>query len=134
MASGTEISHIPEDDFDGLSISMNPDRVIGLKSNIRPSSSSIKCSSPIIGREILYPFLVMEAKKELDAPGFLSIQKQTAFTIRRCLHVQQSLRPAFESVGEPFMVWFIAWQGEDWRVYAGVEHQAKVVSLLSYKQ
>lgn len=113
---------------------MKPDRVIGL----RPTSRINHCIAaaprhlshcPIRGRNIVYPFLVIEAKKEEDAPGFRAIQKQTAFPVRRLLQAQNDLRSVCGVDCEPFLVWFFAYQGEEWRLYAGTLESPKVVSL-----
>ena len=62
------ITHALGDDLKNFNISMKPDRVIGL---LAPSNMSHNNSHfPVIGRRILLPFLVLEAKKEGDVPGF----------------------------------------------------------------
>ena len=67
---------------------------------------------------ILYPFLVLEAKREDDAPGFRSVERQTAFPLRRFLKIQDALQKAGTKNLDP-LVWFFAYQGEIWRFYAG---------------
>ena len=92
---------------------MKPDRVVGLRSPVRiPHDANL---FPVTGRSILLPFLVVEAKKEQDAPGFRAIQCQTAFSIRRLLLAQESLLSGNPS-GEPCLLWFFAFQGEQWRL------------------
>jgi hypothetical protein len=123
------ISHASNDDLDGLSISMTPDRVVGLRSPVRiPHDANF---FPVTGREILLPFLIIEAKKELHAPGFRAIQCQTAFAVRRLLLAQQSLLKNNQS-GEPCLIWFFAFQGEQWRLQICTydESRTPVVSFL----
>lgn len=107
-------------------VPMKPDRVIGLnitqgmRDCLKRSQWNLE-HTPLKGLEMVYPFLVIEAKKERHAPGFRSIERQTAFPIRRLLHVQDELRnKSLESRYEPPLVWFFAYQGEEWRLYAGV--------------
>ncbi|KAF1934944.1 hypothetical protein EJ02DRAFT_516710 [Clathrospora elynae] len=113
FAKEQALSHASNDNLDYLSISMKPDRVVGLRSPVRiPNDPSL---FPVTGRDILLPFLVIEAKKEQDAPGFRAIQCQTAFAVRRLLMAQESLlkdNPA----DEPCLIWFFAFQGEQWRL------------------
>jgi hypothetical protein len=107
---------------------MRPDAVIGLR-----SPSSIAWSGthfPAKNRNsLLLPFLVIEAKKEKDAPGFRSIQYQTAFPVRRFLKAQSDIDSRDTSC-EPCLVWFFAYQGEQWRLHAGTLDKDKVVSLV----
>ncbi|KAF2181383.1 hypothetical protein K469DRAFT_792564 [Zopfia rhizophila CBS 207.26] len=102
---------------------MKPDRVIGLRAPSRiPQNAS---HFPVTGRRILLPFLVVEAKKEEDAPGFRAIQYQTAFPVRRLLKAQDDLRSREQS-SEPCLVWFFAYQGEQWRLHTGTYENDKV--------
>jgi hypothetical protein len=78
-------------------------------------------------RRILLPFLVVEAKKEKDAPGFRAIQHQTAFPIRRFLKAQHELFCG-EQYSEPCLVWFFAYQGEQWRLHGGILEKGKTVN------
>lgn len=104
---------------------MKPDRVIGLRP---PSRIPYDYSYfPIIGQRILLPFLVVEAKRESDAPGFRAIQYQTAFPIRRFLKAQLELGLREQS-SEPCLVWFLGYQGDQWRLYAATQTKDKVVS------
>lgn len=68
----------------------------------------------------------MEAKREDNAPGFRAVEAQTAFPIRRFLKVQNALRRALSKSLDP-LVWFFAYQGEGWRLYAGTLEDSKVV-------
>jgi hypothetical protein len=107
---------------------MRPDTVIGLQ-----PPSSIAWSEthfPAKGRNSLFlPFLVIEAKKEKDAPGFRSIQYQTAFPVRRFLKAQSDI-DSRDTFSEPCLVWFFAYQGEQWRLHAGTLDHDKVVSSI----
>lgn len=107
---------------------MKPDRVYGLRC---PSRVPFDYSNfPITGRRILLPFLVVEAKKENDVPGFRAIQHQTAFPIRRLLKAQDDVLSR-EQVREPCLVWFFGYQGEVWRLHVGTLQKGKVVSRAS---
>jgi hypothetical protein len=133
FAKETTLIHAPIDDLDSLSLSMKPDRVIGLRNPLRiPYDASL---FPVNGREILLPFLVVEAKKEHDAPGFRAVQCQTAFAIRRLLMAQDNLLKQFPS-SEPPLVWFFAFQGEQWRLQICTydDSKAPVVSSLHTSQ
>ena len=106
---------------------MTPDLVIGLRapSHIARDEDHF----PVKGREsVMLPFLVTEAKREKSAPGFRSVLYQTAFPIRRFLRAQADIdsRGLFS---EPCLVWFFAYQGELWRLYAAVLDGDRVVSL-----
>jgi hypothetical protein len=105
---------------------MKPDLVLGLQSPFRiPHSEEL---FPIPGIQVLLPFLIVEAKKADLAPGFRDIQYQTAFPIRRMLQAQAEVRRA-DSFDEPSFVWFFAYQGDHWRLYACIEDDQKVVSF-----
>jgi hypothetical protein len=123
------ITHRPDDDLHNLSIPMKPDRVVGLRITSRiPHDDSY---FPVTGKRILLPFLVVEAKREDDAPGFRSIQYQTAFPIRRFLTAQEELfnkASADWPKQELCLVWFFAYQGEQWRLNACIRKGRKVVS------
>jgi hypothetical protein len=133
FAKEAALSHAPTDNLDSLKLSMQPDRVVGLRSPVRiPYDASL---FPVTGRGILLPFLVVEAKKEHNAPGFRAIQCQTAFVIRRLLMAQDSLLKQFPS-SEPPLVWFFAFQGEQWRLQICTydDSKAPVVSFLHTSQ
>lgn len=110
---------------------MRPDRVVGLATTKSFREATTLCPrnirhSPIKDAQILYPFLVIEAKPEKDVPGFESIEAQTAFPIRRLLKLQENLRITRGVELDPF-VWFFAFQGEEWRLYAGTLRASTVV-------
>ncbi|KAF1849717.1 uncharacterized protein K460DRAFT_399830 [Cucurbitaria berberidis CBS 394.84] len=108
--------HALNDNLENLSISMKPDRVIGLRApSYIPQNVTF---FPVKARRILLPFLVVEAKKEDGVPGFRAIQYQTAFPVRRLLKAQNDLLGR-EVSAEPCLVWFFGYQGEQWRLHAG---------------
>jgi hypothetical protein len=74
--------------------------------------------SPFLDGKVLYPFLIIEAKSEKRSPGFESIETQTAFPIRTLLKLQKDLSTASGISLKP-LVWFLANQGDEWRVYGG---------------
>jgi hypothetical protein len=115
---------------------MRPDRVVGLNVTRRLqqylSSTKVDITYlPLVNRQILLPFMLIEAKKETDVPGFRSIEAQTAFPLRRLLKVQDELKSACGLEVDPPLVWFFANQGEEWRLYAGVIQESRVVSGLT---
>jgi hypothetical protein len=131
------VSHDPQDGLENSRIPMKPDRVIGLSMNDRYrgyiESSSVELShSPVKNLQLMYPFLVLEAKRENGAPGFRSVEAQTAFPLRRFLRIQDELQRASENNVElDPLVWFFAFQGEEWRLYSAVLDKNKtVVSFL----
>lgn len=67
------------------------------------------------GDELLYPFLVLEAKSSTADCDWNSIQLQTAFPLRTFLETQRRLQDAAKSQQQP-LVWFFANCGEDWRI------------------
>jgi hypothetical protein len=74
------------------------------------------------GSALLFPFLVLEAKREKGAESFGQIEIQSAFPIQYALQLQQDLLNTrgntMDVPGGP-LVWFLAYRGENWRVYAG---------------
>ncbi|KAF2109609.1 hypothetical protein BDV96DRAFT_585029 [Lophiotrema nucula] len=112
-----EIEH--ESDEDELrsksGLPMKPDKVIGLTSRHQADM----LWNPVKGVRMTCPFLVVEAKKESTTPGFRSIERQTAFPIRRLLRLQAHVLGSRKVAHEPPLVWFFAYQGEEWRLYAG---------------
>lgn len=120
------ITHAFDDNLQNVSISMKPDRVIGLRALSRiPQNAS---HFPVKGRRILLPFLIIEAKREEDVPGFRAIQYQTAFPVRRLLKAQADLLDG-RSSSELCLVWFFANQGEQWQLHTGTYEDSKFVSL-----
>lgn len=131
-----EVSHNPDDGLENSNIPMRPDRIVGLRMTTKDQSyiasflPSLTCC-PIKQRDILYPFLVVKAKKDSETLGFKSIERQTAFPIRRFLQIQDDLR-AIRRSDLDHLVWFFAYQGENWRLYAGVYTDSEVASLSFY--
>jgi len=132
VAIGDEVKHDPDDRFDKRGIPMRPDRVVGL-AQTRRFQNDVALSSPelthcpVSGADsMLYPFLVLEAKREDGAPGFRAVERQTAFPLRRFLKLQDALQRACSKNLEP-LVWFFAYQGELWRLYAGTLVNANLV-------
>jgi hypothetical protein len=100
---------------------MRPDKVIGLASRHQDDL----LWNPVKGIRMTCPFLVVEAKKESGSPGFKSVERQTAFPIRRLLRLQAHILESSEVAHEPPLVWFFAYQGEEWRLYAATLEKPK---------
>lgn len=117
---------------------MRPDRVVGLRKterfqrNIASSPAQLN-HCPVRDVDMLYPFLVVEAKRENDAPGFRSVERQTAFPLRRFLKLQDALKTASSKNLDP-LVWFFAYQGEVWRLYAGTIVDSNFVMLALFSR
>ncbi|KAF5857423.1 hypothetical protein ETB97_005770 [Aspergillus alliaceus] len=92
----------------GLRRDDNIERLLGNNENVAHSPT---LNTP----EMLFPFLVLEAKSEVGGPGFQSVETQTAFPIRTFLNIQRSLSRSTNTGGP--LVWFLAYQGEEWKVY-----------------
>ena len=133
----TEIGHEDIDEREGERSlkKQQPDRVIGLNLTKtiaeRISSDRFRTNThtPFLGKNVFYPFLMLEAKREKGlGPGFTSIEHQTAFPIRTCLRLQQNLR---QETGIDFrcLVWFFAFRGEEWRLYGAVPDRDKTVRV-----
>jgi hypothetical protein len=127
------VSHLPKDGLDNsrIPIQMKPDRVIGLyldgKNKKELASKDLDLTHCLVKqRDLICPFLVIEAKKEENVPGFRAIETQTAFSIRRFLKIQADLRMASQMNHEP-LVWFCAFQGDEWRLYAATLDDKTVV-------
>jgi hypothetical protein len=90
------------------------------------------------GDPLLFPFLILEAKSEKGQDSFGAIEKQTAFSIRTLLLMQENLYDAVGArstcLGGP-LVWFFASKGEEWRVSAcytdTLEHVSHYVRILN---
>ena len=78
--------------------------------------------------KVLYPFLIIEAKSEKGSPGFESIETQTAFPIRSLLQLQEKLGKRTGIAINP-LGFFLANQGDEWRVYGSVMEHSQFVSL-----
>ncbi|KAG2019335.1 hypothetical protein GB937_005249 [Aspergillus fischeri] len=99
----------------------HPDRIIGLEhttslKQLLRSSQSLR-HSPFADGHVSYPFVLIEAKSEKGSPGFESVERQSAFPLRTLLKLQQDLQQMNHIPISP-LVWFMANQGDEWRVYA----------------
>jgi hypothetical protein len=84
--------------------------------------------SPFPDADMLYPFLILEAKSEGRGPGFEFIEAQTAFPIRTCVKLQEDLRRQSGGGLDP-LLWFLSYEGDEWRVAACIMHNEKYVSV-----
>jgi hypothetical protein len=129
------VLHDSADHLEDSRVPMQPDRICGLsrttklKNLVDINSAMNLVHYPIKDDDSMaYPFLVLEAKRAKDAPGFRSIEAQTAFPLRRFLLMQEDLKVACQANFDP-LVWFFAYQGEDWRLSAATMHNRKTVRL-----
>lgn len=101
-------------------------------SPLEPSASLRKTGVPL-----LYPFVVVEAKKGTSDCDWHSINMQTAFPIRAFLLAQGRLRKAIgvysERQFEP-LLWYFAYKGEDWRLSVAYMKQPTSPSSSSSQQ
>lgn len=108
-----------------------PDYVIGLRQTAKLRSLLSnkpgivdtpfeKSSSPS------FPFLLLEAKPERGCPGFTSVEEQSAFPLRTLLNIQNNVPTTAEARFDP-LVWFLANQGDEWRIYACVPDGPRTV-------
>jgi hypothetical protein len=109
----------------------HPDRIIGLEhtaslKELLPRTQLLK-HSPFIDGHVSYPFLLIEAKSEKGSPGFESVERQSAFPLRTLLKLQQDLQQVNQIPISP-LVWFMANQGDEWRVYACIVDGTRYVS------
>lgn len=87
-------------------------------------------SSPVKDAEhIKFPFLILEAKSEIQSPGFGAVEKQTAFPIKRLVDIQKNLRRRGKELAERALVWFLAFIGDEWRVYACMPNGDETVRI-----
>jgi hypothetical protein len=127
QSDGLEECHVPR---------RKPDHVFGLARTpsldlyARAESLRGLRHSPFSNIDLIYPFLICEAKSEGRGPGFESIEVQTAFPIRACLKLQEDLRQRSGVPLNPF-VWFMSYQGDEWRVAACMIHAEQYVSVSS---
>lgn len=125
----------------------HPDRVFGLRKtrvfedalccpsqarNIQPIRAVLRFSPfQDLGEPLLFPFLILEAKSKKGSDDWDSIEKQTAFSIRTLLKLQQELY--HQTNDQPDwrdgpLVWFLSNKGENWRVYGCFTNVADEVS------
>ena len=130
--AGATIHYDPTDHLTEKCVpEFKPDRVFGLgmtKSFERclPLHPKLR-HTPFRDGELLYPFLIIEAKSEKGSPGFEFIETQTAFPLRTCLKLQKDLADS-SGTGLSPLVWFMGYQGDQWRVGAGVVDGSEYVS------
>lgn len=74
-------------------------------------------------KNVVFPFLVIEAKSETSQSSFSDIDMQTAFVIRELVALQEQLERAASGLGHAKwdaapLVWYISYRGEQWRLHA----------------
>jgi len=125
----------PTDDLGNYNIpNFKPDRVVGIN---RTRSLEQFCGalphlrhSPFRdAAHILYPFLVVESKPGGQTAGFDEIEIQTAFPLRNCIMLQHQLQQASAVALSP-LVWFMAYQADEWRLSACIWKENKMVSCI----
>ncbi|KIX01939.1 uncharacterized protein Z518_07878 [Rhinocladiella mackenziei CBS 650.93] len=84
--------------------------------------------SPFKNSDLTYPFLIVESKREGEGPGFEYAEAQSAFPIRICLRLQEQLKQVSGQHLVP-LVWFLAYQGDEWRTVACVVYEGKYGAL-----
>ncbi|CAG5166119.1 uncharacterized protein ALTATR162_LOCUS6885 [Alternaria atra] len=132
-----------EHETNSNAVTKEPDRVHGLQStaslekllqqrsgaqsllNSEPSQRladilQTSCNPDDSGKRLLFPFLVMEAKRGRQGGDFDEVEIQTAHPIRHLLVLQWELHQnefnQMKMPGGP-LAWFLANVGEIWRVY-----------------
>jgi hypothetical protein len=130
-SKSTNISHNPLDGLEEFDVPIQPDLTVGvnvspgMRKALRLSSSTDLSHYPIQGTpHVVYPFLLIEAKRAAAAPAFVAIEAQTAFPVRRLLMLQEDLGRESGLKFDP-LVWFFAYRGEEWRLYAGTLQKAE---------
>jgi hypothetical protein len=106
-----------------------PDRVflLSLTDSFVPYYRLQEEFSPFKEGFTLYPFLIVEAKSEKRGPGFASIERQSALAIRTCLRLQIDLVSQSREILRP-RVWFMGFQGDEWRLYCAIPRGDETVS------
>ncbi|EXJ91008.1 hypothetical protein A1O1_04115 [Capronia coronata CBS 617.96] len=101
-----------------------PDLVVGLSltTSFVPHIGQLSPDrySPFKDGYTCFPFLVVEAKSEKAGPGFEAIQRQSALAIRSCLKLQVDLETDSGNELLHPLVWFIGYQGDEWRLYCAI--------------
>lgn len=109
----------------------HPDKVYGINTTSKVHHYARAMNkinhSPFGHPQLIYPFLIVEAKSEKGSKGFEAIEVQTAFPIRRFLKLQQDLCRESGVKMDP-LVWFMCCQGDEWRLAACVVNNDKYVS------
>jgi hypothetical protein len=129
------MSYDVEDSQDRRLPTREPDRIIGLqRANVFDRLFSRLPytfeSSPFRSETPIFPFLIAEAKSEKSGVGWSAIERQSAFPIRILLKIQASLMSHFHRgyLINP-LVWFLAWEGDEWRVYAATWDEGACVGI-----
>ncbi|OKL64176.1 hypothetical protein UA08_00535 [Talaromyces atroroseus] len=106
-----------------------PDNVIGLRQTAK-LQSLLSMKPDILDTPFKknfspsFPFLLLEAKPEHGCPGFTSVEEQSAFPLRTLLNIQKNIPTPADVQFNP-LIWFMANQGDEWRIYACVPDGAK---------
>jgi hypothetical protein len=114
-------------------VERQPDRVWGLQQTdtlkrLLNSSRELRHSLYKDGL-VSYPFLLIEAKSEKGSPGFECVERQSPFPIWTLLKLQGKLQTVQNVPIHP-LVWFMANQGDEWRVYAGIVEGIRYICSL----
>lgn len=88
--------------------------------------------SPFRRAHVLYPFLVIEAKRDKNGQGFHDIGIQTAFSITTLLKLQQDLSSRSGISLNP-LVWFLANRGDFWRISGCITDGPQFVCCIARK-
>lgn len=116
--------------------SLSPDRVFGLRKTeafdkafdalmsslggCPPIDTVIRCTPfQDCNDPLLFPFLILEAKREKDSSNFNDIETQTAIPIWALLQLQEGMQAKIRGLtpsASP-LVWFLASRGDYWKVY-----------------
>jgi hypothetical protein len=108
---------------DLLYTKLSPDELIQSRIQQQPVLNSGS------GESLLFPFLVVEAKKGSSEDDWHSINLQTAFPIYTFLNVQRSIKLANGTNSRwssgP-LVWFFSSRGEDWTVSVAYQSQCPI--------
>jgi hypothetical protein len=86
--------------------------------------------SPFQSGFTLFPFLLVEAKSEKGGNGFAAILRQSFLPLRTCLKLQMGIAKEKGDLALPPLVWFIGFQGPDWRLYATIPDGENTVSSM----
>lgn len=78
-------------------------------------------------QQLVYPFLVVEAKALFAAEGIEHAEAQTAFPIKTFLQLQAQFRGSLEDSIQP-LVWFLAYDGDQVHVYGCMTDGSSYVS------
>ncbi|KAI4677818.1 hypothetical protein J4E81_010748 [Alternaria sp. BMP 2799] len=153
-----ERSLIQNDPENRHRIKKQPDRVYGLRtteamaeslqqlhiSHLRENTAlkylskrlTMSCNPDGGDQPCIYPFLAMEAKSHKGDGNWKDIETQTAIPIRNHLYLQLQLQDdpdnKMKVPGGP-LSWFLAYRGEEWKVYGCYVTKSSPDSLPSYK-